>query len=57
MYTKEEAFSYIAALVERFHEQLPSYKKSDYNETHYEQIIWNGKNWTKSYEKLRINHI
>ena len=33
MYTKEEAFSYIAALVERFHEQLPSYKKSDYNET------------------------
>ena len=33
MYTKEEAFSHIAALVERFHEQLPSYKKSDYNET------------------------
>jgi len=33
MPTKEEAHSQIAALVERFAEQLPSYKKSDYNET------------------------
>ena len=33
MPTKEEAHSQIAALVERFSEQLPSYKKSDYNET------------------------
>jgi hypothetical protein len=33
MFTKEEAYSQIAALVERFAEQLPSYKKSDYNET------------------------
>jgi hypothetical protein len=33
MFTKEEAYSQIAALVERFTEQLPSYKKSDYNET------------------------
>jgi type I restriction-modification system DNA methylase subunit len=33
MSTKEEAYSQIAALVERFQEQLPSYKKSDYNET------------------------
>jgi hypothetical protein len=33
MYSKEEAHSQIAALVERFTEQLPSYKKSDYNET------------------------
>jgi adenine-specific DNA-methyltransferase len=33
MPTKEEAYSQIAALVERFTEQLPSYKKSDYNET------------------------
>jgi type I restriction-modification system DNA methylase subunit len=33
MSTKEEAYSQISALVERFSEQLPSYKKSDYNET------------------------
>jgi len=33
MFTKEEAYSQIAALVERFTEQLPSYKKSEYNET------------------------
>jgi hypothetical protein len=33
MYSKEEAHLQIAALVERFTEQLPSYKKSDYNET------------------------
>ena len=33
MYSKEEAHSQISALVERFTEQLPSYKKSDYNET------------------------
>jgi hypothetical protein len=33
MPTKEKAHSQIAALVERFSEQLPSYKKSDYNET------------------------
>ncbi|MEO6135703.1 MAG: N-6 DNA methylase [Ginsengibacter sp.] len=33
MFTKEEALSQIAALVESFHEQLASYKKSEYNET------------------------
>lgn len=33
MYTKEEAFNQIAALVERFSEQLHSYKRADYNET------------------------
>lgn len=33
MSTKEEAFNKIAALVERFAAQLPSYKKSDCNET------------------------
>jgi hypothetical protein len=33
MPTKEEAHSQISALAERFAEQLPSYKKSDYNET------------------------
>ena len=33
MFTKEEAYTQIAALVERFTEQLPSYKKSEYNET------------------------
>src|SRR5690348_10378321 len=33
MYSKEEAHSQIATLVERFQEQFPSYKKSDYNET------------------------
>jgi len=33
MHSKEEAHSLISALVERFTEQLPSYKKSDYNET------------------------
>mgnify|MGYP007115600775 CR=1 FL=1 len=32
MYTKEQAFSHIAALVERFTEQLPSYKNNGYNE-------------------------
>ena len=33
MFTKEEAYTQIAALVERFTEQLTSYKKSEYNET------------------------
>jgi hypothetical protein len=33
MPTKEDPYSQIAALVERFSEQLTSYKKSDYNET------------------------
>ena len=33
MHSKDEAFSQIASLVERFGEQLPSYKKSEYNET------------------------
>jgi hypothetical protein len=33
MFTKEEAYSQIAALLKRCAEQLPSYKKSDYNET------------------------
>ena len=33
MFTKEEAYNQISSLVERFTEQLPSYKKSDYNET------------------------
>ena len=33
MSTKEEAFTQISALIDRFREQLPSYKKSDYNET------------------------
>lgn len=31
--TKEQAYKKISELVERFSEQLPSYKKSDYNET------------------------
>jgi len=33
MFTKEEAYNQISSLVQRFNEQLPSYKKSDYNET------------------------
>ncbi len=33
MFTKQEAFTQIAALVERFTEQIASYKNSDYNET------------------------
>ncbi len=33
MITKEEAYSKVSELVERFKEQLPSYKKTDYNET------------------------
>ena len=33
MFTKEEAFSKITELVERFSLQIDSYKKSDYNET------------------------
>ena len=33
MFTKEEAYNQISSLVERFHEQLPSYKKGDNNET------------------------
>jgi len=31
--TKEEAYIKIKQLVDRFNEQLPYYKKSDYNET------------------------
>ncbi len=33
MITKEEAYLKVSELVERFTEQLPSYKKADYNET------------------------
>jgi hypothetical protein len=33
MFTKEEAYSTIADLIERFSFQIDSYKKSDYNET------------------------
>ncbi len=33
MFTKEEAYNNISLLVERFHEQIASYKKSEYNET------------------------
>ena len=33
MIPKQQAYDTIGELVERFHEQLPSYKKSDYNET------------------------
>ena len=33
MIPKQEAYDTIGKLVERFHEQLASYKKSDYNET------------------------
>lgn len=33
MYSKEEAYSKIAELVERFSDQFNNYKKSDYNET------------------------
>ena len=33
MIPKEQAYETIAQLVERFGEQLPSYKKADYNET------------------------
>ncbi|MFZ1800742.1 MAG: TaqI-like C-terminal specificity domain-containing protein [Chitinophagaceae bacterium] len=33
MFTKEEAYNQISSLVQRFDDQLHSYKKSDYNET------------------------
>ena len=33
MYTKEEAFAKVSELVERFSDQISSYKKSEYNET------------------------
>lgn len=33
MFTKEEAIAKVSELVERFDEQLSSYKKADYNET------------------------
>ncbi len=33
MFTKQEAFTQISALVERFAEQIDSYKKSEYNAT------------------------
>ena len=33
MIPKQQAYDTIGELVERFHEQLASYKKSDYNET------------------------
>jgi hypothetical protein len=33
MYTKPEALAIVKDLVSRFEEQLPSYKKAEYNET------------------------
>ncbi len=33
MYTKEEAYEKVSQLVERFSDQVSSYKKSEYNET------------------------
>lgn len=33
MFTKQEALSRIEKLIERFTEQIQSYKKSEYNET------------------------
>ena len=33
MFTKEEALNNISTHVDRFHEQIASYKKSEYNET------------------------
>ncbi len=41
MITKEEAFAKILELVERFMEQIDSYKRSDYNETNTRQDFIN----------------
>ena len=41
MYSKEEAYSKIAELVERFSFQIDSYKKSDYNEAQTRQDFIN----------------
>ncbi len=41
MYSKEEAFSIISELVERFSLQIDSYKKNDYNETQTRQDFIN----------------
>ena len=41
MFTKEEAFSKISDLIERFSFQIDSYKKNDYNETQTRQDFIN----------------
>ncbi len=41
MFKKEEALFHISILVERFHEQIGSYKKSEYNETLARQVFIN----------------
>ena len=62
MPAKEEAYKEVENLVNRFEEQLPSYKKSDYNETltrkdfidpFFEALGWDMNNKTGAWEAYR----
>lgn len=62
MYTKEEALAKITELVEKFSDQLPAYKKADYNETltrkdfidpFFEALGWDINNRSGAWEAYR----
>jgi type I restriction-modification system DNA methylase subunit len=62
MYTKEEALTKVSELVERFADQLPAYKKADYNETltrkdfidpFFEALGWDINNRSGAWEAYR----
>ncbi len=62
MYTKEEALAKISELVEKFSDQLPAYKKTDYNETltrkdfidpFFEALGWDINNRSGAWEAYR----
>ncbi|MEJ7822496.1 MAG: N-6 DNA methylase [Chitinophagaceae bacterium] len=62
MYTKEEAFAKVSELVEKFSDQISSYKKSEYNETltrkdfidpFFEALGWDMNNKAGAWEAYR----
>src|SRR3954453_20598315 len=62
MYTKEEALAKISVLVEKFSDQLPAYKKTEYNETltrkdfidpFFEALGWDINNRSGAWEAYR----
>ncbi len=62
MYTKEEALTKVSELVERFADQLPAYRKADYNETltrkdfidpFFEALGWDINNRSGAWEAYR----
>lgn len=62
MYTKEEALAKISVLVEKFSDQLPAYKKADYNEAltrkdfidpFFEALGWDINNRSGAWEAYR----